>query len=141
MRTNLPTITGTALLALFLWGAGATFAADSGGGQSNWEKFKDGAKQAGSAVADSTKSAAQKTGSAVSRGAKKTGEFFADGYEDVKDYVEEKTDENPQQPQVVVEPAPLPEPVPVNESQSDAAEALAPLPKLQPEQANPEPTH
>ena len=60
--------------------------------QSNWERFKEGAKQAGGAVASGAKNAAGKTADAVVHGAKKTGEFFSDGYQDVKEYVHEKTE-------------------------------------------------
>ena len=59
---------------------------------SNWEKFKAGAKLAGSAVASGTKNAASKTANAVVHGARKTGEFFSDGYRDAKEYIHEKTE-------------------------------------------------
>ena len=65
----------------------------------NWERFKHGAKEAGSAVAEGTKNTARKVGDgaeragdAVVRGTKKAGHAIADGYEDAKDYVEEKLD-------------------------------------------------
>ncbi|MDR3078327.1 MAG: hypothetical protein LBV15_06160 [Planctomycetota bacterium] len=53
----------------------------------NWNKFKEGVKQAGEAVAKGAKNA----GRSVASGARKTGEFIADGYEDAKEYVQEKT--------------------------------------------------
>ena len=50
-------------------------------------------------------------------GAKKTGEFFSEGYDEVKDYVKEKTSDN-DGTVVVVEPAPVVvEPLP--ESQAE----------------------
>ena len=59
---------------------------------SNWQKFKQGAKQAGGAVASGTRNVAGKTAGAVSHGAKKTGEFFSEGYQDAKEYIHEKTE-------------------------------------------------
>lgn len=79
-------------------------AADQAGGN-NWERFKEGAKQAGGAAWDGTKNVAGKTGHAVETGARKTGEFFSEGYEEVKDFVKEKTSDNDRM--VVVEPAPV----------------------------------
>lgn len=67
--------------------------------QSNWERFKRGAREAGAAVADGTKNTARKVadgaeraGDAVVRGSKKAGHAIAEGYEDAKEYVEEKID-------------------------------------------------
>lgn len=57
----------------------------------NWEKFKEGVKQAGGAAAASTKDAAGKTADAVVRGAEKTGSFFSETYDDAKRYLHEKT--------------------------------------------------
>jgi hypothetical protein len=80
----------TAALAVFL--LGAAMAADSAG-ENNWEKFKEGAKQAGSAAWSGTKNVAHKTGDAVATGARKTGEFVSEKYDDAKEYVEEKREE------------------------------------------------
>lgn len=67
--------------------------------ESNWVKFREGAKQAGGAIADGTKNTAKKVaegaeraGDAVVRGSKKAGEAIAEGYEEAKEYVEEKVD-------------------------------------------------
>lgn len=67
--------------------------------ESQWERFKAGAKEAGGAVAEGTKrtarkvgDGAEKAGDAIVRGSKKAGHAIADGYEDVKDYVKEKVD-------------------------------------------------
>lgn len=95
-------------------------AADEAGGN-NWERFKEGAKQAGGAAWDGTKNVAGKTGHAVGTGARKTGEFFAEGYEEVKDYVQEKTSDN-SGTMTVIEPAPVVvEPIP--------EQSVAPLPQ------------
>lgn len=99
----------------------ATFqasAADEAGGN-NWERFKQGAKEAGGAAWDGTKNVAGKAGHAVGTGARKTGEFFSEGYEEVKEYVEEKTSDN-SGTMTVVEPAPIVEPAP--------EQPVAPLP-------------
>lgn len=60
--------------------------------ESQWERFKFGAKEAGGAIAEGTRRTAGKAGDAVVRGSKKAGRAIADGYEDVKDYVTEKVD-------------------------------------------------
>lgn len=56
--------------------------------ESQWEKFKAGARQAGSAVAQGTRNTAGK----VADGAHRAGDAIAEGYEDVKEYVKEKVD-------------------------------------------------
>lgn len=96
-----------AAMAVFLLGATAA-AADSAGGN-NWERFKEGAKQAGSAAWSGTKNVAQKTGDAVATGAKKTGEFVAETYEEAKEYVQEKREGRDGEPIETVDqhPAPL----------------------------------
>lgn len=64
--------------------AGSVFAADeAGAGQSNWEKFKEGAKQAGSAAWEGTKNAARKTG-----------DFVEETYDESKAYVQQKMEEH-----------------------------------------------
>lgn len=67
--------------------------------ENNWEKFKDGTKQAGEAVVDGTKNTARKVadgagdvGEAVVDGSKRAGHAIAEGYDDAKDYVKEKLD-------------------------------------------------
>lgn len=67
--------------------------------ESQWEKFKSGAKQAGEAVAAGSRNTAHKVadgaeraGDAMVRGSKKAGRAVADGYEDTKDYLKEKLD-------------------------------------------------
>ena len=72
-----------ALLAL----AALAVAGLAGAEEGNWEKFKEGIKKAGEAVAGGTKNAAQ----AVASGARKTGHAVAEGYEATKEYLEEKT--------------------------------------------------
>lgn len=54
--------------------------------ESQWEKFKEGAKTAGEAVVQGAKN----TGEKVADGTKKTGHAIAETYEDAKDYVKEK---------------------------------------------------
>ncbi len=71
-----------ALSAVFM--AGSALAADeAGAGQSNWEKFKEGAKQAGSAAWEGTKNAARKTG-----------DFVEETYDESKAYVQQKVEEH-----------------------------------------------
>lgn len=67
--------------------------------ESQWEKFKAGARQAGSAVAQGTRNTAAKVadgahraGDAVAEGSKKAGHAIAEGYEEAKEYVKEKVD-------------------------------------------------
>lgn len=67
--------------------------------ESQWEKFKFGARQAGEAVAAGTKNTAHKVadgadraGDAIVSGSKKAGHAIAEGYEEAKDYVKEKVD-------------------------------------------------
>lgn len=67
--------------------------------ESQWEKFKFGARQAGEAVATGTKNTAHKVadgadraGDAIVSGSKKAGHAIAEGYEEAKDYVKEKVD-------------------------------------------------
>lgn len=57
--------------------------------QSQWEKFKEGAKLAGEAVVQGTKNTAGK----VADGAERAGEAIAEKYDDAKAYVHEKTAE------------------------------------------------
>lgn len=105
------------LIALFMLAVStATFSADSAPGTSNWDKFKQGAKQAGSAawsgtknVAESVSDGAHRAGEAVARGARKTGETVAEGYEEVKEFVQEKTDKGRAEQET---PPTLPEQVP-----------------------------
>ncbi len=97
------------VLAIALLSAGSLIAADSGESESNWEKFKVGAKQAGSAAWEGTKNTAEKTGDAIAEGAKKTGEFFSDKYHDAKEYIHEKTAPDPEE-EIIVEPQPFVEP-------------------------------
>jgi hypothetical protein len=94
MRT---TMMLAAAFAVFM--AGWAVAADSAG-ESNWEKFKEGAKQAGSAAWAGTKNVA-----------KKTGDFVGEKYDESKAYVDEKVSEYRAK-----EAATLPEPVPVEPS-------------------------
>ncbi|MDR1520360.1 MAG: hypothetical protein LBU23_09510 [Planctomycetota bacterium] len=79
MRSNL--VAALVLAAASL--AGTAWPADEPG---NWDKFKEGMKKAGDAVADSSKKAA----GSVAHGAKKTGRAIAEGYEEVKEYVKDK---------------------------------------------------
>lgn len=74
-------------------------------GESNWQKFKRGAKEAGGAAWSGTKNVAgnvaegaHKAGGAVATGAKKTGAFIAEGYEEVKEHVVEKIDSGEEAP-------------------------------------------
>ena len=67
--------------------------------ESQWEKFKTGAKVAGEAIAQGSKNTAEKVadgahraGEAVVDGSKKAGKAIAEGYEDAKEYVKEKVE-------------------------------------------------
>jgi hypothetical protein len=74
-------------VSLLAFAALVTAGLAGAGEEGNWEKFKEGMKKAGEAVAGGTKNAAQ----AVASGARKTGQAIAEGYEATKDYLEEKT--------------------------------------------------
>lgn len=50
--------------------------------ESQWERFKSGAREAGGAIATGTKKTAKKAGHAI-----------AEGYEESKDYIKEKLDD------------------------------------------------
>lgn len=74
-----------ALMAGCLWTVGARAGEEPAlepVEQSQWERFKTGAREAGGAIATGTKNTAKKAGHAI-----------AEGYEDSKDYIKEKLDE------------------------------------------------
>ncbi len=67
------------------------------GEESQWEKFKEGARLAGEAVVQGTRNTAEKVadgaeraGTAVVDGSHKAGRAIAETYEDAKEYVEKK---------------------------------------------------
>lgn len=68
-----------AVVAAVMLTGGVLLAADSAPEQSNWVKFREGMKQAGSAAWEGTKNVAEKTG-----------DYVSEKYDEAKDYVHEK---------------------------------------------------
>lgn len=92
-----------AILAVLLYACAPVRA----GEESNWEKFKEGARQAGEAAWEGTKNVARKTGDAIAEGAEKTGDYVERKYGEVNEYIDEKREERRME-----EAAPPPPPTP-----------------------------
>lgn len=78
MRRTVSSVLFVSFAAALILLGGVVAAADESG-ESNWQRFKEGARQAGGAAWEGTKNVARKTG-----------DFLDEKYDEAKDYIQEK---------------------------------------------------